>query len=200
VTAAKKDKKIARRYAGRLGELDRLAFIKAVRVFPLRPGLISLLILSVASAYLASLGGLLTIISAFVLYFSVHPLAHYIAGKAGRIDFSYLFFDGPLRMEPNIKIDYSTYLLASVRSRVAMHLSGIASSLLVVLFVFIYVYASGISGFALWIMGIWFGSTFLSELVIIVANVKGRRRILGINFGKTDTGRAFRESAIFANP
>jgi hypothetical protein len=134
-----------------------------------------------------------------VLYFTVHPLAHYVAGKAGGIDFTYLFFDGPLRIEPNIKIDYSTYLLASVRARVAMHLSGITSSLLAVLFVFIYAYLSGISGITFWIVGVWFGSAFLSELVILVANAKGRRRILGINFGKTDTGRAFRESAISAD-
>jgi hypothetical protein len=199
VTAAKKDQKVAHRYAGRLGEVDRLAFVKAVRVFPLRLGLISLLILSVAGVYLATLGGLLTVISAFVLYFSVHPLAHYAAGKAGGIDFTCLFFDGPLRIEPNIKIDYSTYLLASVRARVAMHLSGITSSLLAVLFVLIYAYVSGISGFTLLLMEVWFGSIFLSELVILVANAKGKRRILGINFGKTDTGRAFREYAISAD-
>jgi len=193
VNEAKRNRDIALQYADRLGEIDRLVFEKTVPAFSINPGLISLLIVSIISIYMVFLGGPFTILSAIILYFTIHPLAHYLVGRACGINFTHMFFNGPLKMEPNIKVDYSTYLLASAPARATMHLSGIASSLLAVLLITIHVYLSSVDGMVRLAIYIWFAVILVSEVVIILTNITDHKKLLGLDFGKTDTGRAFRE-------
>jgi|Deesub1362A_J573_1020465.scaffolds.fasta_scaffold00338_34 hypothetical protein len=193
VNEAKKNRDIALQYADRLGEIDRLVFEKTVPTFSIKLGLISLLIVSIISINMVFLGGLSIILSAIILYFTIHPFAHYLMGRVCGINFTHMFFNGPLKMEPNIKVDYSTYLLASAPARAIMHLSGIASSLLVVLLILIYAFLSNVDGMPLLAISIWFTVILASEVVIILTNVTGHKKLLELDFGKTDTGRAFRE-------
>jgi hypothetical protein len=74
------------------------------------------------------LSGLLVVAGAVGLAGAVHDLAHYVAGRLGGIRFLWYFLDGPLLIQPGIKVDYETYLMASPASRATMHAAGALAS------------------------------------------------------------------------
>jgi hypothetical protein len=64
-------------------------------------------------------------ISALVLMATLHSLTHYITGALAGIKFTHYYLNGPARIEPTLRIDYSSYLKASGKKRALMHLSGV---------------------------------------------------------------------------
>ncbi|MCZ7380320.1 MAG: hypothetical protein O8C64_01905, partial [Candidatus Methanoperedens sp.] len=67
--------------------------------------------------------------SAFILMTTLHPLSHYITGALSGIRFTHYYLNGPARIEPTLRIDYSSYLKAKASGRAAMHLSGVIGTL-----------------------------------------------------------------------
>jgi hypothetical protein len=74
------------------------------------------------------LAGLLVLVAAGGLAVTVHDLAHWAAGRAAGIRFSHYFLDGPLRIQPGLKIEYASYLRASPEARARMHAAGAVAS------------------------------------------------------------------------
>lgn len=64
-------------------------------------------------------------ISTLVLMATLHPLSHYLAGALYGIRFTHYYLNGPARVEPTLRIDYSSYLKANGGKRAIMHLSGV---------------------------------------------------------------------------
>jgi hypothetical protein len=80
-------------------------------------------------------------LSAFVLMTTLHPLSHYLTGALSGIRFTHYYLNGPARVEPTLRIDYSSYLKAHAKERALMHLSGVigtAAAPVIVAFIAIY--------------------------------------------------------------
>jgi hypothetical protein len=85
---------------------------------------IVLTISAVVLALKASPGWMLYI-SALILMTALHPLSHYATGSLYGIRFTHYYLNGPARIEPTLRIDYSSYLKASGRKRALVHASGV---------------------------------------------------------------------------
>lgn len=133
VAAVKRRPEWIDRYADRIGAIDREAFERAVQpVFTVPVGLTALA--------LATIGGVLAAAATFfvprkwkaatlltgavALVGATHDLAHFVVGWLESMRFVGWFFDGPLRVQPGLKIDYATYLRTPPRERAWMHASG----------------------------------------------------------------------------
>jgi hypothetical protein len=80
-------------------------------------------------------------VSALILMAALHPLSHYIAGALSGIRFTHYYLNGPARIEPTLRIDYSSYLKAKASGRALMHLSGVIGTLaapVIVAFIAVY--------------------------------------------------------------
>lgn len=64
-------------------------------------------------------------ISALILMATLHPLSHYLAGSLYGIRFTHYYLNGPAKVEPTLRIDYSSYLRTTGDKRALMHLSGV---------------------------------------------------------------------------
>jgi len=67
--------------------------------------------------------------SALILMAALHPLSHYITGALSGIRFTHYYLNGPARVEPTLRIDYSSYLKVHAKGRALMHLSGVIGTL-----------------------------------------------------------------------
>ncbi len=72
---------------------------------------------------------LMLYICALILMTTLHPLSHYLAGLWSGIGFTHYYLNGPARIEPTIRIDYSSYLKVSGKKRAFMHVSGVIGTL-----------------------------------------------------------------------
>ncbi len=138
VGRVKAEPRLAHHWADVIGRIDRKAFEAAVR--PRFPVWLGNGVLAAASAVLIAvvsvsvtlgrdhresvLAGLLVVGAAGGLSATVHDPAHWVAGRLAGIRFSHYFLDGPLRVQPGLKIDYGSYLRASPGARAWMHASG----------------------------------------------------------------------------
>ncbi len=113
-----------------VGRIDEKVYRKRTRIkVGISYGNSILLVLLIISIFLLTRGGYLFLLGALCIPWIVHPLAHYIVGKAYGIDFLFYFPNGPAKIEPTLKIDYATYLRASARKRAYMHASGVIATL-----------------------------------------------------------------------
>jgi hypothetical protein len=140
VDRIKREPRLAAHWADVVGRIDRSAFERRIRPrFPVWLGnsvlligaavLVALVPLSVAVARGSDtpepfLSGALAIVAGGGLGAALHGPAHWLAGRLGGIRFTAYFLDGPLRIQPGIKIDYASYLRASPGARVWMHAAG----------------------------------------------------------------------------
>jgi hypothetical protein len=140
VDQVKLDPRLAHHWADVVGRIDRKAF--EARVRPRFPVWLGNLVLFSATVVLSALvpvglalaegfdqprpgwGGLLVLAAAGGLSVSVHAPAHWVAGRLARIQFLCYFLDGPFRIQPGLKVDYTSYLRASPRGRAIMHAAG----------------------------------------------------------------------------
>jgi hypothetical protein len=154
VRKVKMEQRLADHWADVVGRIDRKAF--EARVRPRLPVWLGNAVLVAGTAILvaavplavglagedpgALLPGLLAVAAAVGLSGSVHDLAHWLVGRAVGIRFADYYFDGPLRIQPGLKIDYASYLRADPGERAAMHAAGAVASKLAPFAVFAGVY------------------------------------------------------------
>jgi hypothetical protein len=145
---------LARHWAEEVGRIDRLAFESRVRPrFPVALGnavLVAGAAISVGLAWLglvlaeddpsSFLAGLLVLAAGGGLSGAVHGPAHWLVGRLGGIRFTAYYLDGPLRIQPALKVDYASYLRASAGRRAAMHAAGAIASKIAPFAVFAWVY------------------------------------------------------------
>ena len=67
--------------------------------------------------------------STLVLMTTLHPLSHYLTGSLFGVRFTHYYLNGPARIEPTLRIDYSSYLKTPGRKRSLMHVSGVIGTL-----------------------------------------------------------------------
>jgi hypothetical protein len=135
VAQVKADPTLVETYAGRIGTIDRAAFVARVTLrAPVWVGNLILLVgafvgatavgLALRSATTPAWSGLLLLGAAGVWTVSFHCPVHWIVGKAVGIRFTDYFLGGPPPPRPGLKSDYATYLRADPRARAWMHASG----------------------------------------------------------------------------
>jgi hypothetical protein len=154
VGRVKAEPQLAEHWADVVGRIDRKAFEGRVGFrLPVRMGNLVLGAGSIVLVVLVPLGvglarrdpespvaGLLALAAAGGLSATVHDLAHWAAGRAAGIRFSHYFLDGPLRIQPGLKIEYASYLRASPEARARMHAAGAVASKVAPFAVFAAVY------------------------------------------------------------
>lgn len=202
VAAAKEDREVAARFSGRIGSIDQEIFRRRV---PLTLSMSSgnlLALVGVLLSLLLAVGSLryhgqylwtIPIVSALLLSASIHPLAHWLAGRLFRINFTFYFLDGPIKIEPTVKIDYASYLRAEPEHRAAMHLAGPAATAASPLIIALLLYLSGapqLSFLAPIALFLFFSGTEFVPLALVKLN---SLKIFGLDFRKSDTYRAYRE-------
>ena len=150
----KRDPELSRRWAGTVGRIDAAAFERRVRPrFPVWLGngvlvvgtavLVAAVPVAVALARRSPgsvVAGLLGVVAAGGLSVTLHDLGHWGAGRLAGIRFTAYFLDGPFRIQPGLKTDYETYLLASPGARAWMHAAGALASKVAPFAVFVAVY------------------------------------------------------------
>ncbi len=138
VGRVKVEPRLAEHWADQVGRIDRKAFEARVRLrFPVWLGNVALAASSVVLIGLVPvslalgrddpesvLAGVVAVGAAGGLSLTLHDPAHWVVGGLTGIRFSHYFLDGPLRIQPGLKIDYASYLRASPRNRAWMHASG----------------------------------------------------------------------------
>lgn len=198
VRAAKKDPALAKGYGERIGRIDRLVFEKKTNIklgyqvgtfIALSGALLGILFLYMAIIQEGSVSTLFYIASSLVLMTALHPLAHSFVGRLTGIGFHFYFLNGPMRIEPTLKIDYATYLKASPLKRVLFHLAGSLNSALVTFIVLAAALLDpGSEPLARVVLGFIFLFTASSEVLPFIVD-----RIFFMDFRKTDSYRAKRE-------
>ncbi len=150
-----------------LEDLSRNRFEKMVR-FTLNVSLGNLL---EGTATIAVLIMIFLIDSDWMLYISVpllmttlHPLSHYFTGSLSGIRFTHYYLNGPAKIEPTLRIDYSSYLKAPAKQRALMHLSGVLGTVAAPLIAALFAVYKGAYG-AIFILGIIFLLLIIFELL-----------------------------------
>lgn len=141
----KLEPRLAEHWADQVGRIDQKAFRARVRpVFPVWLGnsilLLGSAVLKAALFVAIGLGrdatgagdqvlpGLILVAAAGGLSVTAHDLGHWLVGRLVGIRFTHYFLDGPLRIQPGLKIDYASYLRTPPRARAWMHASGALAS------------------------------------------------------------------------
>lgn len=143
VRRVKLDPGLAYHWADEVGRIDRMVFERRERTrFPVWLGNA---VLALGSAVLVAFVPLavglardaatpepvvpgLMVVAATGLSATLHDPAHWLVGRLAGMRFLWYFFDGPLRIQPGIKVDYETYLRASPGARAWMHACGALAS------------------------------------------------------------------------
>ena len=100
----------------------KVSFTLDVRTGNLLEGVVTVAAIIMA---LQSASNWILYLSALILMTTLHPLSHYLTGAISGIRFTHYYLNGPARVEPTLRIDYSSYLKTSGRKRALMHLSGV---------------------------------------------------------------------------
>lgn len=152
VAAVKRSPALVDAYAGRVGDIDRRAFCRGVRMrLPAAAGAAFVVAGTLAGlALLAAAPGVahpwleLVLLAGFgALDVATHGLAHLAVGTLAGIRFTDWFVVLPSKPQPGLKTDYATYLRASARARAWMHASGALTTKLVPFLVLPYALAIG---------------------------------------------------------
>lgn len=126
---------IARRdQAKLLGSLNRKIFFQTHGVFPFFLGAlleIVVLALGIWAGIAATVANswLLIIIAQTLVIVGLHPLSHIMAGWFMGIRFLGFYLNGPLKIEPGVKVDYETFLLRSPGERALFFAAGVLGTL-----------------------------------------------------------------------
>jgi hypothetical protein len=71
----------------------------------------------------------LILLSTLFIVISLHPLTHLMVGKLFGIQFHYIFLNGPLKIQPTLKTDRTSYLRLQPARRAVFHISGIIATI-----------------------------------------------------------------------
>jgi len=206
VDEVKKNKELAGEFAGIIGKIDSKLFDSKIKrrlsysagtVVELFGALIGIVILIYAvktqQRVAESISALLYLFSAIALMTALHPISHSIAGKIYGIKLNFYFLNGPLLIEPTLKVDYESYIKAEPKSRAMFHLAGAINSTVTTLLVFVVSLAFNAPPLAKVISFLWFAFTVLSELIPVIFIKLGVKKILFADFRKSDSYRTLRE-------
>ncbi len=136
VERVKAEPELARIYGDRIAEIDARRFrrrsmsLRAGTAMMLLPLMLSIPLFRLAAELEGAAQVALFLLATLMLMSTMHTLFHILAGRLLGIGFLYYFLNGPARIEPTLKIHYGTYLRATPARRAALHLSGIAGSVL----------------------------------------------------------------------
>lgn len=203
VAHVKKDQRLAEKFADRIGRIDRSFFeskswVKLdYRLGTLIESLgaaVGFLLLYLAVNTEGPESTILYVLSALVLMTALHPISHSLIASRFGIRFHFYFLNGPILIEPTLKVDYSTYVKASSKSRALFHLAGAVNSFISTFFVFlIALLDSDAQPLArIILVGLWLFTTS-SEILPLILVRSGMSKILFMDFKKTDSYRALRE-------
>lgn len=201
VTKVKKDPLLIDEFAAQIERIDRTAFGNKHTLSLITGNLFNagLTLLALLFLYLGALGsesyprGALLLISAILLSVAPHPLTHYLVGKLAGIEFHYYFLNGAAKVEPTLKTDYASYLRASPSARAVMHLSAALVSTLLPLTVLAVAIVYDAPRRSVQLLALLCAYILLIEALPFVCIIRGKWRMLGLDFRKTDVGRAYRE-------
>jgi len=163
VDAARRDRRVAERYADRIAAIDRRSFEDRVRLrVPAWAGTAALGagtaagIAAVAAApRFPGIAGRLVFLGGLgALVMSTHSLTHWVVGRAVGMRFTSYFLGGPPPPRPGLKIDYATYLRVHPRKRAFMHASGAVVTKLVPFALLPVAAAEGQPGWLLAVLGV----------------------------------------------
>ncbi|MGB8216919.1 MAG: hypothetical protein WCE94_06410 [Candidatus Methanoperedens sp.] len=132
VNKVKKDKIIDDELLGLIEKTSRKRFGEKVSfTLNVTPGNLLETVLTIAAIILAFKinSNWMLYVSALILMATLHPLSHYVTGAISGIRFTHYYLNGPARIEPTLRIDYSSYLKAKACGRALMHLSGVIGTL-----------------------------------------------------------------------
>lgn len=203
VKTAKIDKEVAEKFSARIGRIDRLLFESKVplkwsflmgTLIELVGVLVGLLFLyyGVTSTNLEST--LFYVASVLVLMTALHPFSHAIAGWFFGIKFHFFFPNGPEKVLPTLKVDYSTYVKVSSKKRAIFHFAGPINSFLITLVIFIIaLYDPNAQSDTRAILAFIWIVTTSSEIMPLILTKLGFPKILFADLRKTDSYRALRE-------
>jgi hypothetical protein len=168
VGRVKVEPRLAEHWADQIGRIDQEAFRRRVR-FQVPVWVGNALLLTASAVLIAAIpwsvavargdpesvwAGLLVVVAAGGLAGSLHDPAHWAVGRLAGIRFTDYYLDGPLRIQPGLKIDYASYLRASPGGRAWMHAAGAIASKVAPFAVFAAVYlphrAAGYDLFPSW--------------------------------------------------
>jgi hypothetical protein len=144
INRVKKDKIVDDELLGLIEKISRKRFGEKVSfTINVTPGNLLEIIITLAAIILAfqATTNWMLYLSALILMATLHPLSHYITGAISGIRFTHYYLNGPARVEPTLRIDYSSYLKAKASGRALMHLSGVIGTLaapVIVAFIAIY--------------------------------------------------------------
>lgn len=133
VAAVKRRPDWTDRFATRIADVDRRAFLARVPlVLPLPVGIalltlgtaVGVALLAVAFRLEPTLAGVAVLLGTGALIGATHDLTHLVLGRVVGIRFTHWYSELPKRPQPGVKIDYASYLRAPARSRAVMHASG----------------------------------------------------------------------------
>lgn len=162
VGATKRDPGLVDRYASRIAEVDRRAFL-GWAVFSVGAGV------GTALMALATLAGVALIFWSYglpdpwnglvmlgggggVLVTTTHGLGHLAVGRLAGMRFTHWFVGSLSRPQPGVKVDYATYLRAGPRSRAWMHASGALVTKIVPFMLLGLVLAGDFPSWAAWLL------------------------------------------------
>jgi hypothetical protein len=203
VKAAKKEPTIAQNFGERIGRIDKLLFESKVwtkldyklgTMIELVGALFGVLFLYYGASSTGIESTIFYVASSLVLMTALHPLAHSLAAWLFGIRFHFYFLNGPLLIEPTLKVDYSTYVKATPKKRSIFHLAGAINSITVTFIVFLVALLDpDAQGVAKLILGLWWFFTTGSEIIPLIFTGMGRPKVFFADFRKTDSYRALRE-------
>ncbi|HEX5417133.1 MAG TPA: hypothetical protein VFZ25_15825 [Chloroflexota bacterium] len=120
-------------FADSIGEIDRAVFLRRVQpVFPVPLGAALLATGTALGIGLTALSfdvspkwrGLTLLAGVGALLGSTHGLTHFLVGKLQGMSFVGWYLNGPIKVEPTLKIDQASYLKTPPEQRAWMHASG----------------------------------------------------------------------------
>jgi hypothetical protein len=196
VGEVRRDLRLAERFAERIAQVDRLAFEKTVNFGLTAPvwlgNLLELAGTAVGlGAILFALGeegniqGIGLVAGAGILMGTLHPLAHYVVGRALGITFTNYFLNAPLKVQPCVKTDYATYLRVAPLRRAAMHAAGALATKLVPILALAMAVVLGAPGWSILALAVFsivpivtdvFFSTKIGDWKRVLREVRAHRR------------------------
>jgi len=203
VTLVKSDNVLAERFGGAVGRIDKKLFESRTGAkLSYTTGTLIMLATAVFGLALLYLGAVTEgasstayfLASALILMTALHPISHIIAARRFGIRFHFYFLNGPMRVEPTLKVDYESYVQAAPRKRAVFHLAGALNSIGITLFILLVALATPETPTAAkTLLSALFIFTTASEILPIFFIKLGIPKILFSDFRKSDTHRFLRE-------
>jgi len=186
-------------YAGRLGEINRLIFFSEHRFrVPMVLGtgielLVFFLAAGLGSATILQENSLAIVVAQVLTVSTLHPLAHVLAGKSLGMGFLGYYFNGPMKIEPGVKVDYASFLVRTSKERAFFFFAGVLGTLIPAFFWlmagFVFPHSFLVRFLLLGITAAFVAGEFLPLLFIHM----GKPHLFGFSWYRGELYKTFRE-------